>query len=108
MVSYMFDYMGDEGTFWFFGGCSLIAGVAMIFFMKETKGLTQEQTKVLYVPKNLLKVETVSMVEDPKTRASYDAAIGNTIVRSTTASDSVLSPLVADKKLLEEGSPEQN
>ena len=48
------------------------------------------------------------MIEDPKTRASYDAAIGNTIVRSTTASDSVLSPLVADKKLLEEGSPEQN
>ena len=64
----------------------------MTFFMRETRGLTQEQTKVLYVPKRLLKVETVSTVEDPKDRAFYDAAISATIVRSTTATDSLLSP----------------
>ena len=99
VINYMFDSMGDSGTFWFFGGCSIIAGVIMLFVMKETKGLTQEQAKVLYVPKHLLKVQNVSTIDDPRARASYDHAIGGTIIsRGTTSDSSTHTPLVSSPK----------
>ena len=80
----MFDSMGENGTFWLYGGCSIIAGILMMIYMKETKGLTQEQCKILYVPTHLLKVEKVSTIEDPRTRASYDNAIAGTFVSRKT------------------------
>ena len=55
-IQYLFDYMGNDGVFWLFGGLSFLTGIIFCIFMKETKGLTQEQTKVLYVPEHLLKV----------------------------------------------------
>ena len=42
VINYMFDYMGENGTFWLYGGCSIVAGIVMWIYMKETKGLTQE------------------------------------------------------------------
>ena len=89
-INYMFDYFGENGTFWTFGGCCILAGVLMCIFMKETKGLTQEQTKVLYVPENLIKVQTVSTVEDPRQRDSYAKNIAGTIVSRKTEDEALL------------------
>lgn len=45
------------GTFWIFGGVSLIAAVWMNIYVKETKYLNDKEKKTLYVPKHLKKVE---------------------------------------------------
>ena len=67
-----------------YGGFSLLTGVLVLLFMRETKGLTQEETKLLYVPARLrVRVENVSTIDDPRQKPGYDKTISNTISRST-------------------------
>ena len=35
-VNYMFDFFGDAGTFWLYGGLSFLIGFLMLIFMRET------------------------------------------------------------------------
>ena len=56
-ITYVIDYIGPNYTFWLFSGCCFIAAILLCIFMKETKGLTQDQTKVLYVPDHLLNAQ---------------------------------------------------
>ena len=36
VVNYMFDYMGDAGTFWLYGLFSVVTGILLLIFMRET------------------------------------------------------------------------
>ena len=48
-VPYMIEsWMQAEGTFWFYGGLTYVAAVYVYFFIRETKGLTDQQKKELY------------------------------------------------------------
>merc|ERR1712083_207072 len=51
----LFDGLGNQGTFWFFSGLTLVGGVLILITHKETKGLSDEEIKVLFVPENLKK-----------------------------------------------------
>ena len=98
VVNYLFDYLGDAGTFWMYGGFSVVTGILVLIFMRETQGLTQEQTKLLYVPDRLrVRVQNVSTIEDPRQKPGYDKTIANTITRSTLLHDAD-SPLVDSKE----------
>ena len=39
-ITYVFDYIGSNFTFWLFSGSCFIAAMLLCIFMKETKGLT--------------------------------------------------------------------
>ena len=54
-TNFLFNSLGNQGTFWLFSGLTLIGGVIFIFTIRETKGLTDEEIKVLFVPKELKK-----------------------------------------------------
>ena len=51
----LFNGLGNEGTFWLFSGLTLMGAVLFIITIRETKGLTDEEIKVLFVPKELKK-----------------------------------------------------
>ena len=55
--------MGIEGTFWYYGGVTLIGTIFVGVFIKETKGLTNAEKKTLYTP--VKKQESVEL-EDKK------------------------------------------
>jgi hypothetical protein len=43
--------IGAQGVFFIFGVCTFFATFFVMFFMKETKGLTDKEKKTLYAPK---------------------------------------------------------
>lgn len=49
----LFNAIGSGGTFIMFGVFSGIATIFVLLFMKETKGLTEEQVKKLYLKGSL-------------------------------------------------------
>ena len=49
----LFKGLGNQGTFWFFSGLTLVGAVLIMITHKETKGLTDEEIKVLFVPEKL-------------------------------------------------------
>ena len=51
----LFNGLGNQGTFWLFSGLTLAGAIIFIFTIRETKGLTDEEIKVLFVPKELKK-----------------------------------------------------
>lgn len=63
-VNYMFDGIGVSGTFFVFAFLSGLVAAILYVYMRETKGLTQEQTKILYVPQHLLKEVQAEMPEN--------------------------------------------
>ena len=56
----LFNSLGSQGTFWLFSGLTFVGAVFIILTIKETKGLTAEEIKVLYVPKKLRKQPKMS------------------------------------------------
>ena len=51
----LFDSLGNAGTFWLFSGMTLMGAILFIITIRETKGLTDEDIKVLFVPTELKK-----------------------------------------------------
>ena len=51
----MFSGLGNQGTFWLFSGLTLAGAIIFIITIKETKGLTDDQIKHLFVPDDLKK-----------------------------------------------------
>ena len=55
----LFNSLGNQGTFWLFSGLTFIGAILIMITHKETKGLTDEEIKLLYVPeKEKLKAES--------------------------------------------------
>ena len=50
LTNTLFDTLGNAGTFWLFGGLTLIGAIVLQFVIRETKGLTQDEIKRLYWP----------------------------------------------------------
>ena len=51
----MFNGLGNVGTFWLFSGLTIMGAFIFMITIKETKGLTDEEIKVLFIPKELKK-----------------------------------------------------
>ena len=49
----IFAGLGNAGTFWLFSGMTIVGGILILITHKETKGLTDAEIKVLFVPENL-------------------------------------------------------
>ena len=49
----LFQKLGNEGTFWLFAILTFLGSTLMYFFLREIKGLSQEEVKQLYVPNRL-------------------------------------------------------
>ena len=49
----LFKVLGNQGTFWFFSGLTLIGAVLFMLTIRETKGLSDEDIKALFVPSRL-------------------------------------------------------
>ena len=45
--------MKSYGTFAFFAGCSFLSLIFFYFLMRETKGLSRDESQVLYARKGL-------------------------------------------------------
>ena len=48
------DSIGPTNVFWLFSGISFVATIYVWFFIKESKGLTEREKKLLYTPKHLI------------------------------------------------------
>ena len=48
----IFGVLGPHGTFWFYGGVTLVGFIWCLIVLKETRGLTNLQKKTLYMPTN--------------------------------------------------------
>ena len=70
----LFDALGSAGTFFFFAACSLASAVFFFFFLKETKGLSREQTQVIYSKAK----GAVSVLDTDKESAFLKNSIGGT------------------------------
>ena len=69
----LFDTLGNAGTFWMFAGLTLAGAVVIQLVVRETKGLTEEQIKQLYVPQRLQMKNSItgigtSVLDDASTR----------------------------------------
>ena len=49
----LFNSLGNQGTFWLFSGLTFAGAILIMITHKETKGLTDKEIKVLYVPEKL-------------------------------------------------------
>ena len=59
LTNTLFDTLGNAGTFWLFGGLTLIGAIVLQFVIRETKGLSQDEIKRLYWPQRLQKNQSV-------------------------------------------------
>lgn len=50
VTEYIIAGLGNDGTFFFFGTMSFIGGIFIKIFVKETRGLNDQQKKQLYKP----------------------------------------------------------
>ena len=50
------DFLGPNNVFFIFSGISFFAMIFMIFYIKETKGLTDYEKKALFTPKKYMKL----------------------------------------------------
>ena len=51
----LFTGLGNVGTFWLFSGLTLVGAFIFMCIIKETKGLTDDEIKNLFVPEDLKK-----------------------------------------------------
>ena len=51
----LFKLFGNQGTFWLFSGLTFAGAILLMITIRETKGLTDEEIKVLFVPERLKK-----------------------------------------------------
>ena len=77
IISFTFEFMINSplnvyGSIWYFAGLTFLGMLFMIFFVRETKGLTDLEKKTLYSPKN---VHIAELAEVPtKPQAASDEA----------------------------------
>ena len=71
VISFTFEFMINSplkvyGSLWIFAAFSAIGVIYVIFFVKETKGLTDLEKKTLYTPKSSLDQEIMEMQASQK------------------------------------------
>ena len=76
----MFDKMGSAGVFFFFAAGSFASAVFFFFFLKETKGLSREETQALY--SNHQRNSTAGSDDTRNLLANKKNSIGGTITES--------------------------
>ena len=75
----LFDKLGNAGTFWLFAGLTLVGAVVIQLVIRETKGLKEDEIKMLYVPERL------------QLKNSAIGGIGNTYMTEDDASTKLVS-----------------
>ena len=76
LISFTFEYMIKSplevyGSIWYFGGLTVLGFIFCLFFVRETRGLTDLQKKTLYSPKG---VEPEQMLAELETQRQKDKA----------------------------------
>ena len=66
VISFTFEFMINSplkvyGSLWIFAGFSAIGVIYVIFFVKETKGLSDLEKKTLYTPKSTFDEDIIEM-----------------------------------------------